>query len=329
MKKLKVASVQFEHADGEKAKNFEKINKFAAEAKKLDAELVVFPECCISGYTFLRDLSREELLTIAERVPNGPSTQELIRLSVENEMIVGAGLVEVDEDGQLFNTYVVALPDSTHYSHRKLHCFISPHMASGSEFLTFTTPQGWRVGVLICYDCNLNENVRLLALQGIHLLLAPHQTGGFDFKGSHGMGPVSRQLWDNRGNHPTVIEAEFRGEKGREWLTTWLPARAYDNGIFIVFSNGVGVDSDEIRTGNSMIIDPYGRILSETWKADETMVLAELDPSLLENTYGATFIKTRRPELYADLSRTTGDEKSIQDLYQNHLRPPKPDGGDG
>ena len=76
------------------------------------------------------------------------------------------------------------------------------------------------------------------------------------------MGPVSRQLWDDRGNHPTVIEAEFRGEKGREWLTTWLPARAYDNGIFIVFSNGVGVDSDEIRTGNSMIIDPYGRILA-------------------------------------------------------------------
>ena len=49
----------------------------------------------------------------------------------------------------------------------------------------------------------------------------------------------------------------------------WLPSRAHDNGLFLIFSNGVGVDDDEIRTGNAMILDPYGRILAETWNAGD------------------------------------------------------------
>ena len=46
----------------------------------------------------------------------------------------------------------------------------------------------------------------------------------------------------------------------RAMLMRWLPARAHDNGLFLVFANGIGVDDDEIRTGNSMILDPYGRV---------------------------------------------------------------------
>ncbi len=75
----------------------------------------------------------------------------------------------------------------------------------------------------------------------------------------------------------------------------WLPSRAHDNGMFVVFSNGVGIDDDEVRTGNAMILDPYGRILAETWKADDAMVVADLDASLLEHSTGSRWIKTRRP----------------------------------
>ena len=281
--------------------------------------------------TFLRNLSRIELLDIAESVPNGPSTRELSRLAVENEIMIGAGLVEVGDDGEVYNTYVVTMPNGDHHSHRKLHCFISPHMRSGSQFLTFDTHQGWRIGVLTCYDCNLPENARMVALKGAHLLLAPHQTGGFYFPGRHGMGVIEQQLWDNRRNDPAAIEAEFRGEKGREWIMTWLPARAYDNGMFLVFSNGVGLDGNEIRTGNSMILDPYGRILAETDKAQDDLVVAQLDPSLLDKTYGRMFIRTRRPELYTPLTdrtlRNDIDERIVSgttgfdpDEYKNLMR---------
>ena len=95
---------------------------------------------------------------------------------------------------------------------------------------------------------------------GAEIIIAPHQTGGCRTKNPHLMGLIERQLWDNRHQCPEAIEREFRGEKGRGWLMRWLPSRAHDNGVFLIFANGVGVDDDEIRTGNAMILDPYGRI---------------------------------------------------------------------
>ena len=92
----------------------------------------------------------------------------------------------------------------------------------------------------------------------------------------------------------------------------WLPTRAHDNGFFLVYSNGVGVDDDEIRTGNAMILDPYGRILSETCKAGDDMVVADLDASLLEVSTGNRWIKTRRPELYEPLTVPTGLEQDTR-----------------
>jgi predicted amidohydrolase len=94
----------------------------------------------------------------------------------------------------------------------------------------------------------------------------------------------------------------------------WLPSRAHDNGLFLVFSNGVGVDDDEIRTGNAMILDPYGRILAETWKAGDDMVVADLEASLLEKATGRLWIQARRPELYRELAVPTGRERDVHQL---------------
>ncbi len=84
--------------------------------------------------------------------------------------------------------------------------------------------------------------------------------------------------------------------------------------MFLVFSNGVGVDDDEIRTGNAMIIDPYGRILAETWKAGDELVTADLDPALLDISTGRRWIKTRRPNLYGPLIVPTGLERDTRDV---------------
>jgi predicted amidohydrolase len=84
--------------------------------------------------------------------------------------------------------------------------------------------------------------------------------------------------------------------------------------MFLIFSNGVGVDDDEIRTGNAMILDPYGRILEETWKAGDAMVIADLDASLLQNATGRRWIRARRPELYGPLTLPTGRERDTREL---------------
>jgi predicted amidohydrolase len=91
-----------------------------------------------------------------------------------------------------------------------------------------------------------------------------------------------------------------------------LPSRAHDNGVFYIFSNGVGKDDDEIRTGNAMIIDTYGRILSETWKSSDAMVTSILDPNLRKDNTGQRWITARRPSLYGPLTERTGQEVDIR-----------------
>jgi len=311
---IRAASIQFESKPADKDANFKKIEHFVEQAAAQSVRLIVFPECCITGYWFIRNLSVEELAAIAETIPDGPSTQRLIALAHKHGVSVGAGLVEKGGDGVFYNSYVVALPDGTFHRHRKLHAFEHAAISSGTEYTVFDLPEGIRAGVLICYDCNLIENVRLTALRGAEILIAPHQTGGVRSKNPHLMGLIDRRLWHNRHSNPVEIENEFRGDKGRGWLMRWLPSRAHDNGLFVIFSNGVGVDDDEIRTGNSMILDPYGRILVETWKADDAMVVADLDRSLLADATGKLWMRARRPDLYKLLTIPTGLESDARKL---------------
>ena len=312
MKNIRVASVQFEHVPSDKQANLTKIENFVRQAASLDVELIVFPEACITGYLFLRKLSRKELLALAEPAFEGPSSQALMMLAKRHKMTIGAGLVEIADDKKMYNTYVVAMPNGEFQRHRKIHCFISEHLSCGSEFTVFDSPHDCRLAVLTCYDNNLGENVRISALKGAEILLAPHQTGGCKTPSPGCMGVIEKSLWQNRKADPQAIEAELKGPKGRRWLLTWLPARAHDNGLFLIFSNGIGTDGDEIRTGNAMILDPYGRILKETWKADDDMVVADLNAELRTNCTGVRWIKTRRPELYKPLTVATGLEEDIR-----------------
>jgi predicted amidohydrolase len=310
---LRAAAVQFESLPADKAANFRKIEVFVEQAARDGVGLIVFPECCITGYWFVRNLSLEQLAALAESIPDGPSTQRLIDLAQRYRITVGAGLVEAGGAG-FYNSYVVALPDGSFHCHRKLQAFEHPAIQSGKDYTVFDLPGGLRAGVLICYDCNLVENVRITALQGADILIAPHQTGAVRSKNPHLMGLIERRLWDHRAADPEAIENEFRGEKGRGWLMRWLPSRAHDNGMFLIFSNGVGVDDDEIRTGNAMILDPYGRILAETWKAADMMVIADLDPVLLAEATGRKWIRARRPDLYGPLTTRTGCESDTRTM---------------
>ncbi|MFK4084335.1 nitrilase-related carbon-nitrogen hydrolase [Kribbella sp. NPDC020789] len=78
--------------------------------------------------------------------------------------------------------------------------------------------------------------------------------------------------------------------------------------MFVVFSNGVGPDDDEVRTGNAMILDPYGRVVAETPVPAEAVVTADLDLELVPLATGQRWMRGRRPELYAPLTEVRGDE---------------------
>jgi predicted amidohydrolase len=312
MRDIRVATVQLQHAPGDRAYNLERIRHFTAEAARARAEIVALPEMCVTGYWHLRKLPRGELEALAEPVPDGPSSRELRDLSRALGVTVGAGLLERDLEGRLYNSYLVAMPDGRFAVHRKLHVFVSPYLSSGSGYTVFDTPHGCRVGVLICWDNNLVENARITALMGAEILLAPHQTGGCDSVSPRGMKPIDTALWGRREEDPEALRTEFRGPKGRAWLMRWLPSRAHDNGMFLLFANGVGQDDDEVRTGNAMVLDPYGDIVAESAALGDDLVIADLDASLLPTSSGRRWMRARRPELYATLAERTGREEETR-----------------
>jgi predicted amidohydrolase len=312
MRDIRVAAVQFQHAAGDKDYNLGRVRHFVTEAAKSGVEIIAFPEMCLTGYWHVRKLPREAVEALAEPVPAGRCTQELLRLSREHQMTIGAGLIERADDGKLHNAYVVAMPDGRWARHRKLHVFVSRFISEGDQYTVFDTPHGCRVGVLICYDNNIIENGRATALLGAEILLAPHQTGGCNSVSPHGMKRIDPAVWAARKDDPAACEAEICGPKGRGWLMRWLPSRAHDNGMFLVFSNGVGPDDDEIRTGNAMVLDPYGEIIAETRSTDDTLVVADLDASLLETSSGRRWLRARRPELYDSLTKRTGREQETR-----------------
>ena len=308
MRDIRVATVQFQSAPGVKAHNLARVREFVSEAARAKVELIAFPEMCVTGYWYLRKLPRDAVEALAEPIPDGPSTQSLLHLARDHGMTIGAGLIERADDGRMYNAYVVAMPDGRWAVHRKLHVFVSPYLSEGDRFTVFDTPHGCRVGVLICYDNNIVENARATALLGAEILLAPHQTGGCDSVSPRGMKPIDPAIWARREEDPAAAEAELCGPKGRGWLMRWLPSRAHDNGMFLVFSNGIGPDDDEIRTGNAMILDPYGEVIAESRKAGDDRVVADLDASLLPTSSGRRWLRARRPELYESLTRRTGQE---------------------
>jgi len=308
MRDIRVATVQFQHAPGDKSYNMGRVRHFVADAARSGVEIIAFPEMCLTGYWHTRKLDRDAFAALAEPVPDGPSSVELLRLSRENGMTIGAGLVERDTEGRFYNSYVVAMPDGRWAVHRKLHVFVSEFLSAGDSYTVFDTPHGCRVGVLICYDNNIVENARATALAGAEILLAPHQTGGCNSVSPRGMKPVDQDVWKRRAEDPAACEAELCGPKGRGWLMRWLPSRAHDNGMFLLFSNGVGPDDDEIRTGNAMILDPYGEVIAESRALGDAIVVADLDASLLPTSSGRRWMRARRPELYKSLTEPTGQE---------------------
>ena len=262
MRDIRVATVQFEYKDNDKEFNLERIRELAGIAVEQNAEIVSFPECCIPAYSWLQPLDKSALLAVAEPVPNGSSIQRLIEIAREKSVVVMAGLLERDEEDNVYNTYVVVGPEGYINKYRKLHPFINQHVAPGNGYVVFDL-LGCRVGISICYDNNLPENVRINAMMGAEIVFMPHVTGCLPST-MPGRGVVSREVWARRHADPVSLRQEFQGPKGREWLLKWLPARAWENGIYAVFSNPIGVDYNTVKPGLAMILDPDGEVLVES-----------------------------------------------------------------
>jgi len=299
MNNLKISTAQFEHRSNDKDYNLSVIAKLAEKAASEGSDVIAFHECSITGYTFARHLSKEQMLDLAEFVPEGKSILKLRDIAAAFNIVVLAGLFEKDRENNLYKAYVCVNKNGLVAKHRKLHPFINPYLTPGNEYCVFEIA-GWKCGILICYDNNIIENVRATALLGAQIIFMPHVTMCTPSP-RPGAGFVDTKLWYNREADPTSLRLEFDGMKGRQWLMKWLPSRAYDNGIYVVFSNPIGMDDDQLKNGCSMIIDPFGDIIAECRSFDDSYVTAVITPEKLLQSGGHRYINARRPELYRNI----------------------------
>lgn len=299
MDKIKISTAQFEAKNADKTYNLSVIEKLAKKASEEGSDAIAFHECSITGYTFARHFNKKQMLDLAEFVPNGESTQKLIEIAAKYNIVILAGLFEKDKNDNLYKPYICVDKNGLIAKHHKLHPFINPYLTPGKGYTIFEI-KGWKCGILICYDNNIIENVRATTLLGANIIFMPHVTMCTPST-RPGAGFVDPKLWQKRETDPTSLRLEFDGIKGRAWLMKWLPSRAYDNGIYAVFSNPIGMDDDQLKNGCSMIIDPFGDILAECRSFDDTFVTATITSEKLFNAGGSRYIKARCPDLYRDI----------------------------
>jgi predicted amidohydrolase len=299
MRNIRVSTAQFENRSGDKDFNLRVMESLAGKAAMSGSDVIAFHECSVTGYTHVRNLTHGQLLELAELIPEGESISRLQAIAKRNDIVVLAGLFEKDNEDRLFKAYVCVDKNGLLAKHRKLHPFIHPDLNPGNSYTVFNIAD-WRCGILICYDNNIVENVRATALLGAQILFMPHVTMCTPSP-RPGSGFVDPQLWLDKEKHRERLREEFDGPKGREWLMKWLPSRAHDNGIYVVFSNPVGMDGDQLKNGCSMIIDPFGDIVAECRSLENEYVTAELLHDRPGQAGGFRYTMARRPELYRDI----------------------------
>ncbi|MBN1789353.1 MAG: nitrilase family protein [Bacteroidales bacterium] len=299
MEKIKISTAQFENKSGDKDYNLSVIDSLSRKAALQGAQAIAFHECSVTGYSFARHLSKEQMLDLAEPIPGGESVNKLAAVAAKNNIAVLAGLFEKDIENKLYKSYVCVDKTGLVAKFRKLHPFINPHLTPGDGYCVFDL-QGWKCGILICYDNNIIEHVRATALLGAEIIFMPHVTMCTPST-RPGAGFVDPVLWENRETDPTPLRLEFDGMKGRGWLMKWLPARAYDNGIYVVFSNPIGMDDDQLKNGCSMILDPFGDIIAECRTLGDDIITAMLTREKLSQSGGYRYRMARRPDLYKDI----------------------------
>ena len=269
---MRVAVAQIEPALGENERNLAVCLARLEEAAAAGAELLVLPECSIPGYVFE---STDEALPFAEAIP-GPSTETLASACSHLEMHVVCGLLETNGT-DLFNAAVLVGPEGLVGSYRKTHLpflGVDRYTRAGDELPVFDTPLG-RIAIEICYDLRFPELTRALALAGADIVALPTNW------------PLAAR-----------VNAELL-----------CPARAYENRIYLLVANRVGVERTAEFCGRSQIVDPAGVRLAEAEPTGEALLVADVDVELARDKsivpapgeYEMHLFGHRRPELYGAL----------------------------
>jgi predicted amidohydrolase len=265
---MKMGFIQFAPVLGDIDQNILKICKLV---DKTDADLVVLPELCNTGYHFT---SRREVEALAEEIPFGKTTETLCWMARTGGAYIVAGLIERFGD-RCYNASVLVGPSGYIATYRKIHLFFEETLwfDSGDREPAVYDIGICRVGLMICFDWIFPETARILALKGADVLC-----------------------------HCANLVLPYCQEA--------MVTRCLENRVFAVTSNRTGTETRGEKslhfTGKSQITGPDGLILHRGEEAAEESCVVKIDPTLARskaiNPYNDAF-GSRRPEYYGELMK--------------------------
>lgn len=278
----KIAAVQMDCVFADNARNLATIRARLREAATNGAQLVVFPECALTGYCFQ---SKAEAWPHAESIP-GSSTRVLAEDCARLGVSMVVGLLERDGD-RLFNVCTLIGPSGVIANYRKVHLpflgvdrFTTPgDQPFAVHEITPSSAEGrgekLRIGMNICYDGSFPEAARSLMLLGADLIVLPT-------------------------NWPTGAISTAK---------MLIPARALENHLYYAAVNRVGTERGFRFIGMSRILNCVGEFLAVSEDDQPTILYADIDPAkardkhrvFMRGEYEIHRVRDRRPELYGPI----------------------------
>ncbi|MGZ4453950.1 MAG: carbon-nitrogen hydrolase family protein [Nocardioides sp.] len=242
-----------------------RLEQAAADAAAQGARLLVCPELTLTGY----DIA-PYAVELAEPA-GGPMSQVVARIAQRHHLAVAWSWPERDVSRIHIAAELVERDGTVLARHRKAHLYGADESGAyvpGDGTPSVGTVDGFRVGLLVCYDVEFPEQVRLMALAGIDLLACP-----------------------------TALMAPYD-----KVSTLLVRARAYENQIAIAYANRAGTENDLTYCGNSCLVAPDGDDLGRAG-VDEALVVGTLTADAFASARTAnTHLHDRRPDLYAALT---------------------------
>lgn len=277
---IQVAVVQFDMQVPHVAENLDKATALIDQAVSQGAGLVVLPELANTGYMYQ---NRAEAYSVAETIPDGPTTQRWMREAKERNIYLVGSLTEV-EGVKLYDSAVLVGPDGYIGSYRKSHLWYEEKLffePGNLGFPVYSTPIG-RIGMLICWDIWFPETFRIMNMQGADIVCIPNNW-----------------VW----TPPPLFD-----ELGRAMATYLTMVNAHSNQMYVACADRVGVERGQKFLGCSVIAGTNGWPLVGPAAPEGDAVLV---------TEPINLVATRRSKVWNDLNDLIRDRRV--DLYDEML----------
>ncbi|MFX0123165.1 MAG: carbon-nitrogen hydrolase family protein [Candidatus Hodarchaeota archaeon] len=267
--KFRIAAAQIKSHQSDPNHNLEEISKICQRNEIADDPntIVVFPELAVTGY-----LMHDDVFNLAEEIPTGPLSQKIAKIAETNKCYLVLGIPEMSAPGVLYNSAVFFGPEGFLGKGRKI--FIPNHSVfnerryfrSATIIDVVETPFG-KIGLQICYDLFSPEITRAHALLGAHTSICISASPG-----------VRRQYFES-----------------------FLPARAMENTINMVYVNQSGIQDDLVFWGGSEIRNATGKQILKLKYDEPDFGIAQLNTDIRTSRPFVPTLRDVPPWIYSKL----------------------------